>query len=245
MMALFQPQISIPLELPRRYDYILPLFLLASLVSRQPLISALFFGLFAYRLARAPLAACFPSPPPAAPRRLLCVLGSGGHTTEMLSLLRALPEARYGPRSYVAASTDATSVTRGEAAGVLPAGGGARVLRIPRAREVGQGIVGAVVGTLRGFAASLTVVFLEQPRLLLANGPGTCVPVLAAAALLRAARLLPSDLVVVFVESACRVTSLSLSGRLALRLGLADVVAVQWAPLAAAHPGSVFVGLQV
>jgi beta-1,4-N-acetylglucosaminyltransferase len=118
------------------------------------------------------------------------------------------------------------------------------VLRIPRAREVGQGALGAAWGTARGTLASFAVVLAEQPRLLLVNGPGTCLPVCAAAVLLRAVGALPADTVVVFVESVCRVTSLSLSGRLA-RWGLADVVAVQWPQLAAAFPGTLFVGLQV
>lgn len=220
------------------------LLFLSSLASHSPLLFAFFFGAATFLVVRGSL------PPtavvgPVGPRRVLCVLGSGGHTTEMLALLRALPSSRFAPRSFITASTDATSVARGEAAGALAPGGRARVLRIPRAREVGQGALGAAWGTLAGFVASMGVVLGEQPCLLLVNGPGTCLPVCAAAVLLRAVGLLPGDAVVVFVESACRVTSLSLSGRLALRAGLADVVAVQWAQLAGAHPGTVHVGLQV
>ena len=226
----------------RLLPFIFPPLLL--LLIKPPLLYAWLLGFVVFTLVRPALLSFAPSPTSAPPHRVLCVLGSGGHTTEMLALLRALPAGRYAPRSYVVADTDGTSVARGEAAGVLPAGGGARVLRIPRAREVGQGALGAAWGTARGTLASFAVVLAEQPRLLLVNGPGTCLPVCAAAVLLRAVGALPADTVVVFVESVCRVTSLSLSGRLA-RWGLADVVAVQWPQLAAAFPGTLFVGLQV
>ena len=43
-----------------------------------------------------------------APASVLVVLGSGGHTAEMLRLLPALP-AQYSRRFFVAADTDVTS----------------------------------------------------------------------------------------------------------------------------------------
>lgn len=48
-----------------------------------------------------------PSPrPKGQPTRLLIVLGSGGHTAEMLSLLHTLDPTRYTHRSYVVSSGD-------------------------------------------------------------------------------------------------------------------------------------------
>ena len=189
-------------------------------------------------------AAAAPAPAAAAsPRRLLAVLGSGGHTKEMLSVLRALPAALASPRAYICADTDATSLPSALAQGAL--GRRAAVHRIARAREVGQSAAWAVWGTLRGFAHALRVVHAEQPRLLLVNGPGTCIPVCAAAVLLRALGLAPPTLLIVFVESVCRVEALSVSGHAAYWLGLADVVAVQWRQLQARYRGTRYVGLQV
>ena len=37
---------------------------------------------------------------------LLAVLGSGGHTTEMLKLIGALSSREYNPRTFVYANTD-------------------------------------------------------------------------------------------------------------------------------------------
>ena len=40
---------------------------------------------------------------------LLAVLGSGGHTTEMLKLVGALSSCEYNPRTFVYANTDVVS----------------------------------------------------------------------------------------------------------------------------------------
>ena len=40
---------------------------------------------------------------------LLAVLGSGGHTTEMLKLVGALSSCEYNPRTFVYANTDIMS----------------------------------------------------------------------------------------------------------------------------------------
>ena len=46
------------------------------------------------------------------PLRTLVVLGSGGHTAEMLVLLRALPPEAYAPLLYTMAASDTTSAAK-------------------------------------------------------------------------------------------------------------------------------------
>ena len=41
--------------------------------------------------------------------KLMIVLGSGGHTTEMFNLVESLDKQRYWPRIYIHASTDEMS----------------------------------------------------------------------------------------------------------------------------------------
>ena len=53
-------------------------------------------------------------PSGAPPVRTMIVLGSGGHTAEMLTLLQGLDFRLYGPREYVLATTDHTSAQRVE-----------------------------------------------------------------------------------------------------------------------------------
>ena len=172
---------------------------------------------------------------------MLVVFGSGGHTAEMLALLAALPLARYAPRVYCAAASDTTSEPRAKASGAVPAG--AAFLRLPRAREVGQSYLTALFSTLLALLAALRLLLRVRPRLVLVNGPGTCLPVCAAAVALRALRLLPRDARVLFVESACRVETLSATGRLCYALGLADAVLVQWPQLLRKYPRAECVGL--
>ena len=80
--------------------------------------------------------------PPARPAGPLCiaaVLGSGGHTTEMLSIMRALPRDMYTPRVYVVSSGDALSLPKArEAEGGALAPHPLQGLVIPRARTVRQ-----------------------------------------------------------------------------------------------------------
>lgn len=52
---------------------------------------------------------------PARPRkscRTMVVLGSGGHTAEMLALLRKMDKDAYAKRTYVVAATDRLSATK-------------------------------------------------------------------------------------------------------------------------------------
>ena len=149
----------------------------------------------------------------------MAVLGSGGHTAEMIALLRTLDPTKYGPMLYVIATTDTTSLQRiemFERERAVPSGGVTgpptpyRILRIPRSREVGQSYVTSAFTTLYAslFAASLVV--RTRPSLLLCNGPGTCIPVCAAAFMLRFLGI--KYVTMIYAESVCRVRSLSMSG---------------------------------
>jgi len=175
------------------------------------------------------------------PLRTLVVLGSGGHTAEMLVLLRALPPEAYAPLLYTMAASDTTSAAKVAAfdaerarrcgsKALLPS----EMLRVPRSREVGQSYVTSVATTLRALIASLLLVWRARPDLLLCNGPGTCVPLCAAAWSLRLAGV--KHVEVAFVESFCRVESLSLSGRIlmaAARASLRGALALP--PTTASH----------
>ena len=61
------------------------------------LCAALVLGWCVWRI----VASRRPCARPAGPLCVAAVLGSGGHTTEMLSILRALPRDMYTPRIYV------------------------------------------------------------------------------------------------------------------------------------------------
>ena len=118
-----------------------------------------------------------PRDPKTQPAHILIVLGSGGHTTEMLQLLRNLDPYRYRYRTWVFSAGDAFSAARAReyeasvAARVAADGreqdladghgeGEAlfRVVEVPRARRVHQGFASAPWSAARCLAACLWVV---------------------------------------------------------------------------------------
>lgn len=72
----------------------------------------------------------------------------------------------------------------------------------------------------------------------LCNGPGTCVPLCAAGLLLGILGL--KRVVLVYVESICRVETLSLSGKILYHL--ADYFFVQWSSLKTKYPKAIYMG---
>jgi beta-1,4-N-acetylglucosaminyltransferase len=113
------------------------------------------------------------------PLHTLFVLGSGGHTAEMLSLVGALNLQRYAPRYYIAAVTDSMSLTRAatledhlqkcalstssssqaaESSTQKP-----KFYQVYRSREVGQSYFTSVVTTLLAMMHALWLVAHIRP----------------------------------------------------------------------------------
>jgi len=177
------------------------------------------------------------------PIRTMAVLGSGGHTAEMIQLLQRLDRTQYGPMMYVIADTDTTSAQKIETFERNVASPGAaeaahRLLIVPRSREVGQSYVTSALTTLVALFHSVAHVFRTMPSLVLCNGPGTCVPICAAALLVRLLGI--KYITLVYVESVCRVETISLSGKIMIRL--ADHFLVQWPALTKKYPRAQYIG---
>ena len=164
--------------------------------------------------------------------KTLVVLGSGGHTAEMLRLITDFDFERYTPLTLVTAATDTTSRAKAERELPREALATARWAEIPRAREVGQSFVSSVPSTLHALWACVHLIWTASPDLVLVNGPGTCVPV-AVLGRLSGAR-------VIFVESWCRVESLSLTGR--IMYYVAHRFVVHWPELARRYPRAEYLG---
>ncbi|XP_054240551.1 UDP-N-acetylglucosamine transferase subunit ALG14 homolog [Indicator indicator] len=178
------------------------------------------------------------------PLSLLVVAGSGGHTTEILRLLSCLSES-YSPRHYVFADSDKMSEAKirsfeQKRAEIFSNSQYAKFTldRIPRSREVRQSWMSSVGTTLYSLLYSLPLTYRLQPDLILCNGPGTCVPVCISALLLGLLRI--KRAVIVYVESICRVETLSLSGKILYYLS--DYFIVQWPELKEKYPRSVYLG---
>lgn len=184
------------------------------------------------------------------PKKLLVVVGSGGHTAEMTTALRSFPETKFtalfSRREYVLADTDRTSrakiVRFEEERGGNDDGEECFGIHVvPRAREVGQSYLTSAFTTLRAFWHSWRVYAKTKPDAVLTNGPGTCIPVLLAC-FLGKMFWFNGGCKVMYVESVARTKRMSLSGRLCYGLRLADVVFVMWPELREKYPRTRYCG---
>lgn len=175
---------------------------------------------------------------------VLIVAGSGGHTTEILRLLGSLSRS-YTPRHYVIADTDKMSEEKIRTLEASKENNSNQsqftIHRIPRSREVRQSWSSSVLSTLYAQLYSLPLVFRLRPDVVLCNGPGTCIPLCTAGLLLGILGV--KRVLLVYVESICRVESLSLSGKILYLF--ADYFFVQWKPLQAKYPKSIYIGRMV
>jgi beta-1,4-N-acetylglucosaminyltransferase len=178
------------------------------------------------------------------PLSTLIVLGSGGHTTEMLFMTKHLHPAHYHPIHYCKASTDSTSHDRVHTM-IQEANNSNKnktterdaihIHDIPRSREVGQSYFSSFFSSVYAFVFAVVLVGRLRPKLILCNGPGTCIPICLAALLYRMTGICYSN--IVFIESYCRVQSLSLTGKLLYYA--ADLFVVHWKELHQKYPDSV------
>ena len=183
------------------------------------------------------------------PCRTLIVLGSGGHTSEMLKLIGGFNLKNYNPRLYVAAEGDKMSQDKAKTIELAlhkkydddsVAAFDFQVGTIPRARKVLQSYFTSIFTTLYATVLSFSKVLAFSPDLLLCNGPGTCIPLCFWAFFLNFLGLRKTS--IVYVESWCRVERLSLSGRILYYSFMANYVYVQWPQLKNVYPRTRYVG---
>jgi beta-1,4-N-acetylglucosaminyltransferase len=156
------------------------------------------------------------------PRHMLVVLGDGGHTAEIVRLVELLgPDFRF---SYVQTITDQISQNK------VPFPGPVWHITRPRAKD--EPMISAAWHLARSLREAAWILFRARPDVVLGSGPAVLVPLAMCGKLLGAR--------VIFVETGSRITELSLTGKLMLRL--ADLFFVQWEPLQARYPTTVYAG---
>ncbi len=188
------------------------------------------------------------------------VLGSGGHTAEMLSLLRNLDTLSYTHRSYIVSAGDEFSATRARdfekslKSSVSFDQDGYDICVIPRARKIHQPLWTTPISALRCLVACFCALrgpsnsvgsAIQYPDLVVTNGPGTAVCVVVACLLLRilAVHGTTGKVRTIYVESWARVRRLSLSGR--LLLPCVDRFLVQWEGLKGVGGRAEYIGVLV
>ncbi|KAI4481546.1 hypothetical protein M0802_013957 [Mischocyttarus mexicanus] len=142
------------------------------------------------------------------PAKTMIILGSGGHTAEMLRIVKLMDYNKYTPRIYVSASTDNISIDKVKYIESMK--NDYKIMKITRSREVGQSYISSVWTTIVATLEAVILLWSEKPELILCNGPGTCVPLCIIAFIFKIFYVL--DITTVFVESYCRVKTFSLTG---------------------------------
>ena len=125
---------------------------------------------------------------PPAPNSVGVMLGSGGHTGEMLQLLKSLPSDEFAPHIYIASRGDAHSLSRARTAEGQLAPHPLQGLVLPRARSVGQSWVTTPFTLAWSMAYTIWALAAHTEwsgtrpcfDVLLMNGPATCVPLCVA-----------------------------------------------------------------
>lgn len=167
--------------------------------------------------------------------RVCAVLGSGGHTTEMVRIIKCLDDC-FTPLCLVQADTDKHSAKMAQEHLTNKQ---YSLKLIPRAREVKQSWSSTIFSTLKAILYAIPIIYEDRPDLLLLNGPGTCIPIVIAALLLQLTT--SHDVKIVFIESFCRVERLSMTGKI-LYHTIADLTLVQWPQLLQTYPRAKYKG---
>jgi beta-1,4-N-acetylglucosaminyltransferase len=191
------------------------------------------------------------------------ILGSGGHTTEMLDIIKQKfrPQANQH-RRYLVTTGDQDSLNRLTKLETLihntSAGdthGSFDTFHIPRARRVHQPFLTAPLTCLATACCAINALTREPearprtrhstqfkyPHVVVTNGPATGFVVCAVAHALKLLYLVPDNrLKMVYVESWARSRTLSLTGRLFYWTGIADMFCVQHEELAQRTKGAVY-----
>ena len=161
-------------------------------------------------------------------RRVLVILGQGGHTAEILRLVDMLA-AREAPFTYQYLITREDNVS-------------AQRIRIPgaiywvnRTRYKSYAMWQEIMRSLLALVQSFFVILRARPHAVVTSGPAVAVPVALWARLFGAR--------VIFIECGARVPRLSLTGRLLKRL--AHLCFVQLPELLEDYPQAISAGRRV
>ena len=199
---------------------------------------------------------------PSDPIHIIIVLGSGGHTAEMLTMLSNpyFTPRTYTHRTYVVSEGDGFSAGRavefekGFAARQEQHTGtngekepGYSVHTVPRARRIHQSLLTTPFSSLHCLMASISLLRSHprgKPDLILTNGPATALIFIIASLVMDYFSFLGNwdkgngSTRSIYVESWARVRRPSLSCRIIVNLGLCHQVLVQWPQLEEAGWGT-------
>jgi len=141
-------------------------------------------------------------------KNVLYILGSGGHTKQMILLSKELKDRI----NYFYLIQDDDKLSKNKI--ICP---GKKII-VPRARQFNEPIIYSIFRTIKLFFKSLNIIKKHKIDVIISCGPGIAIPVCYAGKLLNKK--------VIFIESWSRVTKKSTAGRLIYPIS--DLFFVQW-----------------
>lgn len=175
--------------------------------------------------------------------KIMILLGSGGHTGEMIRLLTHVKLSNLS-RVWVTSSNDNASLEKAkDYEKTLESNYTPEYFIVHRARNVGDSLIITIINTIKSLVSIWTKVFnmKELPKVLILNGPGTSVPLAYIIFVMKFFGICNTK--IIYVESLARVGLLSLSGK--LLLPITDRFIVQWEQLAEKYKRAEYYGILV
>lgn len=161
--------------------------------------------------------------------KIMILLGSGGHTGEMIKILEQSGGFKNMKRQYFISSGDETSILKlkqFEESVLKSCPKDYKILNIYRARGIGDNKTISILKTLWSFKSLIGKIDFQND-IFLTNGPGTAIPIAYMLFLLKFLGFCHTK--IIYVESLARVKDLSLTGKLILPIS--DRIMVQWKSL--------------
>ncbi|NCP98587.1 hypothetical protein GW820_06965 [archaeon] len=157
-------------------------------------------------------------------KSIMIVLGSGGHTAELLIMLKKLNLNKFEQIIFVYSHNDLSSLKKINETLDIPTNVKDKLIyqQIYRSRNVGQSYFSSIFTTIFAFIHSCYIIFFNRPNLvnlliiylkIVTNGPGVSLPLCYIGYIFKKLFILIESKIL-FIESFCRTESISLSGKL-------------------------------
>ena len=156
-------------------------------------------------------------------QKIIAVLGSGGHTTQMIKLTETLYDVY--DFEYIVNDDDDRSIKAAKFPG--------DVYSITRPRRVYDGsIIRSIALTMYSLSEAYSIIKNSESVAIVSAGPGLSIPLFIWAKIFKKKRI--------FLESWSRVTTKSTTGKICYYLS--DVFFIQWPELIELYPRAIYVG---
>ncbi len=148
-------------------------------------------------------------------KSIMIILGSGGHTGEILLMIQKLDFNKFSSCYFVSSHNDKNSENKAKESIPIDKYKNTKFifLKIYRSRNVGQSFISSIPTTLYALFQSFFILIKYRPNMVVTNGPGVAFPILFIGYILRILMIL-CEFKIMFIESYCRTKSISLCGKI-------------------------------